>query len=219
MSNPVSIIATSQGGANFEPLEAGVYPARCYSMIHIGTVKETYNGEDKLQSKVRLTFELPTEMEVFKEENGPQPRVLSKEFTLSLSDKANLLAFLNSWRGKALTDEERKSFDITVLVGATCMLTISHKTSKQGKTYAEISGIGKLMKGMVIPEQINPSVIFSVNSFNAEVFDKFPDFLKEKIQSSVEFQAQMNDGASIPEIVDSVANPLQSDVEADDLPF
>lgn len=219
MSNPVSIIATSQGGANFEPLEAGVYPARCYSMIHIGTVKETYNGEDKLQNKVRLTFELPTEMEVFKEENGPQPRVLSKEFTLSLSDKANLLAFLNSWRGKALTDEERKSFDITVLVGATCMITISHKTSKQGKTYAEISGIGKLMKGMIIPEQINPSVIFSVNSFDADTFDKFPDFLKEKIQSSVEFQAQMNDGASIPEIVDSVANPLPAEQDGDDLPF
>lgn len=219
MSNSVSIIATSQGGANFEPLEAGVYPARCYSMVHMGTIKESFNGEDKLLNKVRLTFELPTEMEVFKEENGPQPRVLSKEFTLSLSDKANLLAFLNSWRGKALTDEERKSFDITVLVGATCMLTISHKTSKQGKTYAEISGIGKLMKGMVIPDQINPSVIFSVNSFDADTFDKFPDFLKEKIQSSVEFQAQMNDGASIPEIVDSVANPLPAEQDGDDLPF
>ena len=218
MENTVSIIATSQGGANFEPLEAGVYPARCYSMIHMGTIKESFNGEDKLMNKVRLTFELPTEMEVFKEENGPQPKVLSKEFTLSLSDKANLLAFLNSWRGKALTDDERKSFDITVLVGATCMLTISHKTSKQGKTYAEISGIGKLMKGMVIDEQINPSVIFSVNSFNPELFDKFPDFLKEKIQSSVEFQAQMNVGANVPEVVNHVSNPLPVE-EADDLPF
>jgi hypothetical protein len=159
-------------------------------MVHLGTIKESYMGEEKFVNKVRLTFELPTEMKVFKEENGEQPQVISKEFTLSLGDKSNLRAFLNSWRGKALTEDECKSFDIAVLAGKACTLSIIHKTSKvSGKTYAEIASIGGVMKGMQVPDLINPQMVFSVTNFDQVAFDSFPDFIKDKIQSSNEYKA------------------------------
>lgn len=212
MSNQTKIIATSAGGSNYEPIPAGTYLARCYSMIHMGTVKESYMGEEKFVNKVRLTFELPTELKVFKEENGEQPQVISKEFTLSLGDKSNLRAFLNSWRGKALTEEECKSFDIAVLAGKACTLSIIHKTSKvSGKTYAEIASIGGVMKNMHVPDLINPQMVFSVNNFDQVAFDSFPDFIKEKIASSQEYQAlQKSAPAPAPE-------PEFQIVEEDDL--
>ena len=217
MSNQTQIIASSAGGSNYEPIAAGTYIARCYSMIHIGTVKESYMGEEKNVNKVRLTFELPTELKVFKEENGEQPQVISKEFTLSLAEKSNLRSFLNSWRGKALTDDECKSFDISVLAGKACTLSIIHKTSKvSGKTYADIGSIGGVMKGMEVPEIINPLLIFSVANFNQKYFDSFPEFIKEKISSSLEYQAIKgtiyNDSK-----IEQPKN--ESEEEKDDLPF
>lgn len=217
MSNQTQIIASSAGGSNYEPIAAGTYIARCYSMVHIGTVKETYMGEEKNVNKVRLTFELPTELKVFKEENGEQPQVISKEFTLSLAEKSNLRAFLNSWRGKALTDDECKSFDITVLAGKACTLSIIHKTSKtSGKTYADIASIGGVMKGMEVPELINPLVIFSVANFNQTVWDSFPEFIKDKIKLSLEYQAI---AGSITDKAQAPAQVLSEEEKEDDLPF
>lgn len=44
----MSITATNEGGVNYAPLEAGTYPARCYSMVHIGTIQEEFQGEKKI---------------------------------------------------------------------------------------------------------------------------------------------------------------------------
>jgi len=214
MSNKISIIASSAGGSNYEPIEAGTYVARCYSMIHMGTIKDSYMGEEKFVNKVRLTFELPTELKVYKEENGEQPAVLSKEFTLSLSEKSNLRAFLNSWRGKALTEEDCKAFDIAVLAGKPCTLSVIHKTSKvSGKTYAEIASIGGVMKGMEVPPIINPQIVFSVTNFDQVAFDSFPDFIKEKIQSSNEYKALVIGGPSESEVSEPAT------IDEDDLPW
>jgi hypothetical protein len=213
MSNKTTIIASSTGGSNYEPIAAGTYVARCYSMIHMGTIKESYMGEEKFVNKVRLTFELPTELKVYKEENGEQPAVLSKEFTLSLSEKSNLRAFLNSWRGKALTEDECKAFDIAVLAGKPCTLSVIHKTSKvSGKTYAEIASIGGVMKGMEVPAIMNPEIVFSVNNFDQVAFDSFPDFIKEKIQSSNEYKA-----LSVSTPAPAVTEPAV--IDEDDLPW
>ena len=217
MSNKIQILASSTGGSSYEPIAAGTYVARCYSMVHLGTIKESYMGEEKYVNKVRLTFELPTELKVFKEENGEQPQVISKEFTLSLGDKSNLRAFLNSWRGKALTEDECKSFDIAVLAGKACTLSIIHKTSKvSGKTYAEIASIGGVMKGMDVPAIMNPEMVFSVNNFEQVAFDSFPDFIKEKIVSSQEYQTILK---TSPVIQDAPENIEFGEITEDDLPW
>jgi uncharacterized protein (DUF3820 family) len=212
--NTMAIIANSNGGGkDFQPVEAGTYTARCYSMIHIGTVIEEYNGEKKEANKVRLTFELPTEMKVFKEENGEQPQVIGKDFTLSMHEKAGLRKFLSSWRGKAFTDDEAKAFDITKLLGVACTLGITHKVSKTGKTYAEISSVSTLMKGMAIADQINPSFEFSVAEFDQAKFDALPQFIRDKVITSREYLAMQ--GTPKPEVIN--ADSLAED--SDDLPF
>lgn len=184
----MAILATNTGGSTIQPIEAGSYPARCYSMIHIGTIDENFQGEIKTMNKVRITFELPTELKVFKEENGEQPHVISKEFTLSLHEKATLRSFLKNWRGQDFTDEEAKSFDIERLIGAPCMLNITHKKSKDGtKTYAEIGSVSKLPKGLECPAQINPSYVWTYENFDQEKFNKIPEFLRQKMVTSFEY--------------------------------
>lgn len=187
----MAILATNAGNhRDFEPIEAGTYAARCISMIEIGTITEYFQNEEKRQKKVRITWELPTELKVFKEENGPQPYVVSKEFTLSMHEKATLRHYLEGWRGQAFTEQEARAFDIEALLGKPCMLSITHKVSqKNGKTYADISGVSKLMKGMECPPQINPTTILSYDKFNWDVYGSLPQFLKEKIAESEEFKA------------------------------
>jgi hypothetical protein len=142
---------------------------------------------------VRLTWELPLELKVFNEERGEQPYTLGKEFTLSLNEKATLRKFLESWRGKAFTEDEAKSFDISVLLGKPCMLNVIHKVSqKNGKTYAEIASVSPMMKGMNCPDQISDTFIFGYDPYEQWRFDSLPDYMKEKIRSAIEYQAAMS---------------------------
>lgn len=211
----MAIIATSNGSTNFEPIATGNYPARCYSMIHIGTVDEVILGVTKTLNKVRITWELPSELKVFKEENGEQPHVISKEFTLSMHEKATLRNFLKNWRGKDFSEEEAKSFDIEKLIGAPCMLNITHKKSKDGtKTYAEIGSISTMPKGFPCPEQINPSFVWTYEDFDSEKFNSLPDFLKAKMVNSVEYKQAISGGQEI-----EVNEPIIENQESDDLPF
>tara|TARA_R110002167_G_scaffold325067_1_gene531191 strand:- start:6376 stop:6969 length:594 start_codon:yes stop_codon:yes gene_type:complete len=190
----MSITATTTTNSKkFEPIEAGSYPARCYSMIEMGTNEENYQGTAKMVNKVRITWELPTEMQVFKEERGPEPRVISKEFSLSMHEKANLRGFLESWRGKSFTDNEAKAFDVTNLLGVPCLLSITHKTAANGNTYANISSVSLLPKGMECPEMINERQELSFDNFKEELFESLPDFIKEKIQTSQEYQSRNNE--------------------------
>jgi hypothetical protein len=106
-----------------------------------------------------------------------------------MNEKANLRKFLESWRGKKFTDAESESFDITKLIGVPCLLSVIHKVSKSGNTYAEISGVNLLPKGMTCPEQITPSQMLSYTAWDEGLFQSLPDFIKSKIVTSQEYRA------------------------------
>jgi hypothetical protein len=202
----MAINATTKGTAK-ELIPAGNYVARCYQMLQIGTVTEDVNGETKTQHKVRIGWELPTELKVFDSAKGEQPLVISKEFTLSMHEKSNLRKTLASWRGKDFSADEAKSFDILKLIGAPCMLNIIHKPSKDGtRMYEEIGSISPMPKGVTAPEQINPTIVLEYDNFNQSIFESLPDFIKNKIKSSAEYIA--------------MSTPETKHIEtSDDLPF
>lgn len=189
----MAIIATTQESTLYKPIEPGNYVARCYSMVHIGTIEETINGVAKKLNKVRIGWELPTEMKVFKEEIGEQPITISKEFTLSMHEKSTLRNFLKNWRGKDFTEEEAKAFDVEKLLGAPCMLNITHKTKKDGSgVYAEIGSVSSLPKGLVCPPQENETYVWTYEDFDLVKFNKLPEFLRNKMVNSEEYKAQFD---------------------------
>jgi hypothetical protein len=203
----MAIIAENKGSGNFAPIAQGNYVARCFSMIEIGTIEEEYQGEKKMAHKVRLTFEFPTEQKIFKEENGEQPYVISKEFTLSMHEKAGLRKFLEAWRGKSFTELEAKAFDITVLLGKPCMINIIQKENSKGNLVSQISSVGGMPKGLECPPQINVTQLLSFDNFDELLFETLPDYLKDKIKSSKQYAALHIGGGEVSQQVN------------DDLPF
>jgi len=197
----MSIIAP-KSGSKFEPVPSGNHVARLYRIIHIGTVTEAYQGEDKQSNKIMLSFELPNETKVFKEEKGEEPLVISREYTLSMAPKANLRKFIEGMIGTALHDGEAESFDIAELIGKPCMLNVVHKVSKAtGNPYAMIAGAAPIPKGLIVPVQKNASRVLDYVNWNQELFDSLSEFHKEKIRSSEEYKKKF---APVGDGIDSI---------------
>lgn len=183
-------IYAEKSEGEFQSVKPGTYLARCYRMVEIGTVKEEFQGQIKVAQKVMITWELPTELAVFNPEKGEEPFTVSKTYTLSMHEKANLRKDLESWRGKGFTEEECRKFDITKLLGVPCLLSIIQQPSKTdpGRTYTVISSISPLMKGQECPDQINDTKVLSYDEFNWDLFESLSDYTKDKIRGSLEFQ-------------------------------
>jgi hypothetical protein len=182
----MSIYAEDNGGRSVEPIKSGTYIARCVQMVHIGTITEDIQGKTTTRNLVRFTFELPTEQHVFDAEKGSEPRFVSKEFSLSLNEKATLRKFLDTWRGVPFTNEEAKRFDVTRLIGVPCMLSVGLKTSGTGKTYNSIDGALAIPNGIPVPDQITPSLEINFDNIS-ENWDKIPGFIQDKIKLSPEY--------------------------------
>lgn len=207
----MGITAKKSEGFERELIEAGNYVARCYRMVEIGTCDEEFLGVKKQMHKVRIGWELPTELKTFNPEKGEQPCVIDKEYTLSLADKANLRKDLQSWRGKAFSDEEAEAFDITKLLGVPCMLNVIHVQGKKDptKTYQAIGSVSPMPKGLVCPPQVNETFVFDFENFDENKFLSLPDFLKEQIAKTPEYKE------AISQTVE--ANPFLDDEENSDV--
>lgn len=207
------IVATNNSQPR-ELIPSGNYVARCFSMIELGTVNEVFVGESKTLRKVRISWELPTETKTFDEKKGPQPLAISQEYTLSMNEKSNLRKMLASWRGKDFTEEEAKAFDITKLLGKPCFLNIIHKHGKAdpSKVYEQIAGVTSVPKGFTIPDPVNTVVELYYDKFDEDVFNSLPDFIKDKMKTSQEYQAMKQ-----PATKNMVEEPAH--IGDDDLPF
>ena len=207
---------TAERGFKREPVPAGNFPARCYKIIHLGTIPDTYMGEQKLTNKIRVEWELPTEMKVFDPDKGEQPLSISKEYTLSMNEKANLCKDLESWRGKRFTDDEAVTFDIASILGQACMINVAHKTSgSTGNVYSYVATVSPMPKGMECPLAVNPTFIWDYDeNFDLNVLDNLHEFFSDKIKSSAEYQAKMT-----PIDVQDAPMPTAEDEPTNDLPF
>ena len=129
--------------STFKPHEPGQFPAICADVVDLGERVETFAGQPaKLTHKCALVF-------ITRSESGESGEV-SREFTVSMGEKANLRKFLEQWRGRKYdADQVEQGVPLHKLEGQVALLTISHNTSGQGKTYANITacvGIPRQMK-------------------------------------------------------------------------
>jgi len=126
----------------WEAIPTGMIQGTCSAVHDLGQ-QEGFGG--KLTHKVVIVWELAerrTEGD-FKGERF----VVSKTFTASLNERANLRKALEAWRGRAFTAEELKGFDLEKLKGANANLNLVEKTSTAGRRFVEIAAITPLYKG------------------------------------------------------------------------
>lgn len=173
----------------------GTHVARVVGLIYIGTVKTEWQGIPKDTYKIRLSWELPNERAVFKEGETEKPFVISAEYSFSMGAKANLRPIVEGIIGTSLLDEEAQGFDIEQILGKPCLVSISIKEGKTSK-YVIVNSTSALLKGVDCPPQENETKILSYENWNEDYYQSLPDFIKEKVESSKEYQA-MKAGSTV----------------------
>ena len=193
----MGFIATDAGGSDFKIVPAGVFIGRCYELIDMGTqTSETGQYAGKSAHKIKIGFELfgddeegnPLTIEV--DGKGMMPLTITKDYTVSLHEKANLRKELAAWRGKDFTDDEAKAFDVSKLIGVYAMVNVTHKANAQGKVRANISGLSPLPSALrnSKPEPVHANRIFDLDDPDMVIFDSFYEYLQETIKKSPEWK-------------------------------
>ena len=202
---------SDSGSGDFVQAPVGNHPARCIKIIDIGTQEGEYAGKPTYRRQIVVMWELPTE--TFDNKEGKAvPFVVSKWYTASLSEKANLRADLVNWRGRPFTDEELMGFEVKNILGKPCMVQVTHNDKQKAK----VTAVSSVPKGFEVPAQVNPSFYFSLekDEFKQEDFDQMAEFFQNKIKTTPEWAA----------LHDKVKGPVKTggdrfaDFE-DDLPF
>jgi hypothetical protein len=174
-------------------IEGDTYQAVCYQVIDLGTQANTMFGG--FQKKVMIGWEIP-ELRIDVERDKVKvnlPRAISKTYTLSLGEKANLRADLVNWRGCEFTQEELDSFDLGKVVSKNCLLTVTNKNNTKGNRIAQVSGVAKLVKNMKAFEPENPILTFDMERDGIQnIPPSLPDWIKKLIMESVEYKGVMH---------------------------
>ena len=188
----MALIAKESGGGTFTPVPPGMYLARCYRIVDLGTQKSEYLGQVKNLPKVMLQFEVHGEDDAGNPlvTSKNEPMSISKNFTLSLAEKATLRKDLQTWRGKEFTPEELRGFQIDNVLGAWAMIAITKAMGNNGKEYTNIANINSVPKAMKanLPEGHNKCAAFYIEDPDMDLFETFSDNLRAKIEQSPEWQ-------------------------------
>jgi hypothetical protein len=220
------IFKAKSGDTDYTPVPAGSHIGICDIIADLG-MQPGSDQYPKPKQQVYIRFQLPNE-QIEYEKDGKKltgPQVVGKAYTASMNEKATLRHHLESWRGKQFTDEEAEAFDVSKCLGMPCMLTVMHSVgAKDKKTYANITGIGPLPKGIdkknLIPS-ITP-ILYTPESTTTYV--QLPDWLKKKIDTQIKVEpdppkrkAQQNNGnpdSDDPWITDQDLPPEMFDADA-----
>jgi hypothetical protein len=190
-------IPRSGGGHRQEPMEAGTYPCRVVQVIDLGVQEQrAYKGTTKPPAPhVMITYEFLDEfcLDEEGEVQEDKPRWLSETLPL-YSLEADLAK--STKRYYSLDPDEVFGGDFTLLIDATCMVTINQYESK-GEIKNGISSVAvmRAKEAAKAPALVNPPKVFLIDNPNLEVFKSLPDWLQDKIKKSLEFGGSALDEA------------------------
>lgn len=187
------MIISGQSSSNYIPVPAGMWLARCYRIIDLGTQKFEYQGTVNDIRKMMIQWEIHAEDEdgnSLTTANG-EPLSISKNYTRNLREGTTLKKDLVSWRGKDFTAEEIRGFDLKNVLGAWCMLSVVTAEGNNGKQYSNVNTVNPVPPPMKknLPEGRNKLQIFDLDNPDMEVFEGLSKSIKNRIESSPEWNA------------------------------
>jgi hypothetical protein len=174
----------------------GVHVAVCVDVIDLGMRVETFQGQHpRLTPKLAIVYQV----DELNPDTGKRFE-LNVEKTASMNERAGLRKWLEAWRGKPYTEEQAKAgIKLDKMVGACGLLTVAHKQSRQGRTYANAANITPLPKG--------------TTGIEADRYERAPFWEERKAQYLREAQDFLATQAQQPPA------PRADDGDEDDLPF
>ncbi len=196
------------GGGDFQQAPAGTHVARCIKIIDIGTQHGEYQGQPTARNQIIVQWELPNEtMEI---EGEQKPLIVSKFYTNSLSEKANLRKDLESWRARPFTVEELMKFDLMKILNAPAMVSVVH--NEKGK--AKVVSVSAMPKGMQCPPAYNKPEAFWIDEWDDAKFAALSEGFKRLVTESDEYKA-----AFTPPGQRSAKAAAKPDDDEDPIPF
>ena len=175
----LNLSSGSNNSTQYEPVSKGPHLARCYQVIDLGHQTVEWQGTAKVVPKVRITWEICDE-----QMSDGRPFSISKEYTASIGEKANLRKDLVAW---GILGDDLRNFSLDSILNEPCQLQIAH-TQKGDKTYASVNGIVEVLKNTRVPELVNPIVKFDIQNFDHDVFDSLTNYVQKKILMSKELE-------------------------------
>jgi hypothetical protein len=179
----------AKASGDFAICPAGNHVAICNAVVDLGMQPGSGQYPDP-KHQVYIRFELPTEQIKYVKDgvevSGPMS--IGRTFTASMSEKANLRKFIESWFGKKFpNDNAAADFDHAALLGRRCLLNVTH-TEKDGRSYANIANATPIPKGMVADQQQhNGSLYFDLTAGDqTETFNRLPEWLQKKINERLD---------------------------------
>lgn len=130
-------LTVSEPDSTFEPAPEGLHTAVCCDVVDLGLVTNQWGT----QHKVSIRWQLDATMA------DGRRYVVAQRYTASLHKKANLRRDLETWRGQRFTEEERRGFDLELLLGVSCQLQIIHNTTGE-QTYANVQAVLPAPRGV-----------------------------------------------------------------------
>lgn len=176
----MSMMVRSEGNSEIKQLEPGVYTGIATAIIDLGIQENMMYG--KQQRKAIIVWNIVGE--TVKVNDEELPRVISKEYTMSLGGKSTLRKDLEAWRGRPFTTEELQGFDLKNILNVPCQLQINQQ-EKNGKTYVNIAAIMAIPKGMSVAPVDNTYVFDTYDLTTWENYDKIANWIKEKIKKAL----------------------------------
>lgn len=144
-----------------------------------------YLGKPKPDSqRMWVTYELPNDTHDFDGET--KPLLVSEDFPFSGSELSTCYKRMNSIDpGLKLTGGE-----LSKLIGLPVQVMITHKAGKgkhEGRTFANVSAVSPLMRGMKSPDETyNPQFFYSPKEHDESIWQQLPDFMKEKVEARLD---------------------------------
>ena len=199
-----------------EPLPAGTYPARLVQVALLGVqAQRPYKGEAKEPVlEIYLTYELLDEF--VKDEDGEEildkPRWISERmpFHNLQAERAN-----STKRYYALDPEETYAGEWSELLGTPCMLTIvldtwKDKVTNEDRFKEKVTNVSSMRprEAAKAPELVNPPRLFNFYEPDLEVWDTFPQWLRDVIKGAENFE-----GSALEEVLEGHVEPVRGSTE------
>ena len=163
--------------------ETGNTAATCIRIIDLGTQEREYQGKTSLRRQCLIVWELDGQAD-----GDGTPLTISKFYTSSLSEKANLRKDLESWRGRPFTAEELSGFEAKNLIGKPCLLNLVQTQGAKGLRVG-VSTISPLPKGMKAPSGTqNATYVYDVDAPSPEIWEQLSSGIQDIIRRCEEFK-------------------------------
>jgi len=163
--------------------EKGSHLARVVALVDLGHQPAwEYNGETiKDSNKITFTYEL-----VASEMEDGRPHWVSED--LNVSDYESTEGGISSTMMKRVRSIDvdnitQDGVDLTKLINLPCLVTITY--NKKG--YPKVGNVTPVPAGMEVQELRNTPYVFNLDDPDMNIWDTFPQFVKDKIMRAINF--------------------------------